>query len=141
MTDAAPALLKDLLGPKALTVIAEAGSAASPHFGRAAFLEAASNGLAALSIMERVRHIADALKPALPADYPAAIAIVRAMAPRLRPGFQAIAITEFVPRHGLDDIDTSLAALADLTRYGSAEFAIRPFLAAQPERTLAVMAV
>ncbi len=116
------------MGPRALVTIADAGKAASPRFDRAAFLGAASAGLEALSIMERVRHIADALKIALPDDYAEAVGIVGAMAPRLTHGFQAVAITEFVAQHGLDDVDRSMAALAELTRYGTAEFAIRPFL-------------
>ncbi|HWW58279.1 MAG TPA: DNA alkylation repair protein [Sphingopyxis sp.] len=141
MTDeaATPALLKDILGPQALETIAGAGTAASPHFDRGAFLSAASDGLDALSIMERVRHIADALRVALPRDYPAALDIIRSMAPRLTHGFQAIAVTEYVARYGLDDFDASMAALADLTCFGSAEFAIRPFLARDFERALATM--
>ncbi|MBL8652252.1 MAG: DNA alkylation repair protein [Sphingopyxis sp.] len=138
MTDPAP-LLKDILGAQALVTIADAGTAASPRFDRTAFLTAASGGLDALSIMERVRHIADALVPALPADYASALTIVRAMAPRLTHGFQAVAITEYVARHGLADFDASLAALADLTQYGTAEFAIRPFLAQHPDHVLGVM--
>lgn len=134
-----PALLKDILGPQALETIADAGSRASSRFDHRAFLAAASNGLEALSIMERVRHIADALKGALPDDYADALAILRAMAPDLTHGFQAVAITEFVARHGLHDFDRSLEALADLTRFGTAEFAIRPFLAQHAERTLSVM--
>ena len=66
---ASPALLKDILGPQALQTIADAGTAASPQFDRATFLRAASDGLDALSIMERVRHIADALHSALPGGY------------------------------------------------------------------------
>jgi 3-methyladenine DNA glycosylase AlkC len=137
---AAAALLKDILGPRALTIIADAGTAASPRFDRHGFLSSASNGLETLSIMERVRHIADALNVALPADYADALEIVRAMGPQLTHGFQAVAVTEFVARYGLGDFDRSMAALADLTRFGSAEFAIRPFLAMHTKRTLATMA-
>ncbi len=90
--------------------------------------------------MERVRHIADALHAALPADYPAALDILRALAPHLTHGFQAVAATEYVARFGLDDFDRSMDALADLTRFGTAEFAIRPFLALDPDRALAKMA-
>ncbi|KGB53260.1 DNA-3-methylpurine glycosylase [Sphingopyxis sp. LC81] len=137
---ASPALLKDILGPQALETIGDAGVAASRHFDHAAFLSAASDGLDALSIMERVRHIADALHAALPGDYAAALDVVRAMAPRLTHAFQAMAVTEYVARYGLDDFDPSMDALADLTRFGSAEFAIRPFLAADTRRALTVMA-
>jgi len=139
MTQETPALLKDILGPQALQTIGDAGMAASSCFDRAAFLSAASAGLDTLSIMERVRHIADALRAALPGDYVVALDVVRAMAPRLTHGFQAMAVTEYVARYGLDDFDRSMEALADLTRFGSAEFAIRPFLAADTPRALAIM--
>ena len=137
---ASPALLKDILGPEALAAIADAGTAAAAGFDRIAFLAAATEGLDALSIMERVRHIADALHPALPAAYPEALGIVRAMAPRLTHGFQAMAVTEYVARYGIGDFDLSMDALADLTRSGTAEFAIRPFLARDTPRALAIMA-
>lgn len=141
MTDEKSApLLKDILGPAALAVIADAGAAASSRFDRTAFIAAASRGLDALSIMERVRHIADALPAALPADYRAALEVLRAMAPRLTHGFQAVALTEYVARYGLDDFAASMDALAALTRFGTAEFAIRPFLAQDAKATLAVMA-
>lgn len=132
-------LLKDLLGAEAVAIIADAGAAASRVFDRDAFMGAALDGLEPLSIMERVRHIAAALHAALPTDYATALEVVRAIAPRLTHGFQAIAVTEFVARQGLGDFKRSMEALADLTRFGSAEFAIRPFLAADPERTLAQM--
>lgn len=128
------------MGPQALATIADAGVAASPRFDRRAFLAAATDGLAALSIMQRVRHIADALRHALPADYRTALAVIEAMAPQLTHSFQAIAVTEYVARHGLDDFDRSMDALAALTRFGTAEFAIRPFLALDADRALATMA-
>ncbi|WP_439568964.1 DNA alkylation repair protein [Sphingopyxis sp.] len=128
------------MGPQALTVIADAGVAASPRFDRSAFLAAASTGLDALSIMERVRHIAGALRPALPADYAAALDVIGAMAPRLTHGFQVVAVTEYVARYGLDEFDRSMDALAALTRFGTAEFAIRPYLAQDADRALATMA-
>lgn len=140
MTDkTAPALLKDILGPQALSIIADVGASVSSRFDRDGFLSTASDGLDTLSIMERVRHIADALYVALPARYVDALEIIRAMTPQLTHGFQAVAITEFVARYGLSDFDRSMDALADLTRFGSAEFAIRPFLAQDTGRALAVM--
>ncbi len=128
--------MKDLLGPAAIRAIADAGAAASADFDRDAFLAAASDGLEARSIMERVRHIADALAAALPADPAAALAIVRAMGPRLAGAFQAVAVTEYAARHVQDAFDAALDTIAALTRHGTGEFAVRPFLAADPARTL-----
>ncbi len=136
---AAHPLMKDILGPAALRVIADAGMAASPRFDRAAFLDTATQGLDALSVMARVRHIADALHGALPGDYPHALAVLRAMGPHVTHAFQGFALAEYVARYGLHDVDASMEALADLTRHGSAEFAIRPFLAHDPTRVLAQM--
>lgn len=131
--------LKDLLGLLAVTAIADAGAAVSSRFDRQGFLAAAVDALEGLSIMERVRHIAASLEMALPSDYSESLNIVLAMAPRLKHGFQGVALAELVARRGLGDFERSLEALADLTRHGSAEFAIRPFLAKDPPRTLAVM--
>lgn len=140
MTDkTTPALLKDILGPQALAIIADAGVSVSSRFDRDGFLSAASDRLDTLSIMERVRHIANALYVALPPRYMDALEIIRAMVPKLTHGFQAVAATEYVARYGLGDFDRSMVALTDLTRFGSAEFAIRPFLVQDTERTIAVM--
>lgn len=140
MTDKTTApLLKDILGPQALTIIADVGTSVSSRFDRGGFLRAASDGLDTLSIMERVRHIADSLNAALRTRYAEALEIVRAIVPQLTHGFQAVALTEFIARYGLGDFDRSMNALADLTRFGTAEFAIRPFLQQDTERTLAVM--
>lgn len=128
------------MGPQALATIADAGVAASPRFDRSVFLAAATDGLDALSIMERVRHIADALHPALPADYGAALDVIAAIAPRLTHTFQAVAVTEYVARYGQHDFDRSMDALAALTRFGTAEFAIRPFLVIDADRALSTMA-
>lgn len=132
-------MIKDILGLQALETIADAGVAVSPSFDRNVFLSTARSELETLSIMERVRHIADALKVALPTDYATALKTIRAIAPRLTHGFQAVALSEYVARHGLTDYERSMEALAYLTRFGSAEFAVRPFLALDLERTLAVM--
>lgn len=123
-----PALMKDLLGAQAVSTIANAGKSVTQQFDHDLFLSTALSGLAELSIMERVRHIADALKCALPSDYSLAVTILRAMMPALKPGFQAIAVTEFVARNGLTDFALSMEALTQLTRFGSAEFAVRPFI-------------
>ena len=48
------------------------------------------------------------LKVALPADYPAALEMLRAMAPRTTQGFQARALAEYVARQGLDGLPDHL---------------------------------
>lgn len=85
----------------------------------------------------RLRHLALSLGPALP-EYPAALSILRRVAERSE-GFMGMVFSEFVYCFGQDDPDRSLPALHEFTRYGSSEFAIRPFLARDQVTTLEVM--
>lgn len=134
--EAAP-LLKDLLNAKALALIGRAAAQAHPAFDQRAYLVMAREGLEELSIMQRMSRAADCLRAHLPADYPKALKIVRRMAPLLPGGFADMVLPEFVGRHGLEHFDLSLEALRELTPYSSAEFAIRPYIALDPEAVLA----
>ncbi len=135
--EAAP-LLKDLLNAKALALIGRAAAQAHPSFDERAYLVMAREGLEELSIMQRMSRAADCLRAHLPADYPKALKIVRRMAPLLPGGFADMVLPEFVGRHGLEHFDLSLEALRELTPYSSAEFAIRPYIALDPDAVLAL---
>jgi 3-methyladenine DNA glycosylase AlkC len=90
------------------------------------------------SLMERMRHIPKVLRQTLPQDYRTALEILMQAASLLRnKGFHVIGFTEFVPLYGLDDLDASLPALAHFTQYGSAEFAVRPFILRDTPRLMA----
>lgn len=80
----------------------------------------------------RMHHTAACLRDSLPADYPAALKILRQVAPHIQ-GFEALTFPDFVEQFGLEHRQLSLAALAYFTRFGSAEFAIRPFLEQDPQ--------
>ncbi len=112
-----------------------------------AFVAEAVEGLEALELKDRVRRVSDVLRRHLGPDYRAAVAhILRALPPPLEgtegvtAGFLMWPLCQLVEDHGVDDPETSLEALHELTRRFSAEFAIRPFLIRHPERTLALLA-
>jgi 3-methyladenine DNA glycosylase AlkC len=130
-------LLKDLLNAQALARIGRAAAQAHPAFDQRAYLAMAREGLDELSIMQRMSRAADSLRAHLPADYPKALKIVRKMAPLLPGGFADMVLPEFVGRHGLEHVEMSLEALRELTPYSSAEFALRPFIAQDPDAVLA----
>ncbi len=130
-------LLKDLLNPQALARIGHAAAQVHPAFDAQVYLARACEGLETLSIMQRMGRAADSLRGQLPADTPQALALVRQMAPLLPRGFAHMVLPELVGRHGLDHFELSLQALRELTPYSSAEFAIRPFIAQDPEGVLA----
>ncbi|MGB3502053.1 MAG: DNA alkylation repair protein [Mesorhizobium sp.] len=141
MTDTAAASpeLKHIFNRERLEHFARETSAVFPAFADAAFLDHASRNLDDLGIMQRMRQVAQAYDATLPASYEQALDILGALAPRIGHGFASISLCEFVTIRGTDHFDRSMAALAHFTRFGSAEFAIRPFIQRDAGRALAIM--
>jgi 3-methyladenine DNA glycosylase AlkC len=138
-TAAAPAL-KELINASRLKRVARILAEVAPDVDAGVFQKAALKGLEPLSIMERVRHVAQALHGALPGSYRQQLAVLHELSPRLADeGFLNLALPEFVALHGLDDFSASMDALKAFTSMGTSEFAIRPFLRQDLARTLKVM--
>ena len=93
-----------------------------------------------LELKQRMRHIAQSLRAGLPDDYPAALEIVVKTTEKLLAergesmAFDHCFIPDFVEVYGTDDPGLSIPALEVITRWCSAEFAVRPFLLRYPER-------
>ncbi|MEZ6044714.1 MAG: DNA alkylation repair protein [Planctomycetaceae bacterium] len=85
-------------------------------------------------------HIAQTLKQYLPEDYPSAVSLLVTTIEQLpqdkHSGFLGMYFPEFVALYGLDDWKTSLPALARFTPFASSEFAVRPFILADPKRMM-----
>jgi 3-methyladenine DNA glycosylase AlkC len=98
-----------------------------------------------LELKARVRHIAIALHHFLPHDFKEAAKILVSLSQSLRQaeireqGFETIFIPEYILVYGTEHPDASLEALEEITKLVSAEFAIRPFLLRDPEKTLRKM--
>jgi len=134
-----PAPFKNWFNADLYRKVAELVAAEAPGFDRARFLQLTLTGLEDRELMERMRQTAIALEAALPGTYQEKLAVLRALAPRVGQGFVALACSEFVARYGLAEAATSLEALRFFTRFGSAEFAVRPFLQRDLAGTLAVL--
>ncbi len=91
-----------------------------------------------LSLMARVQHIATQLGHFLPADFSQACQILFPVSAEFS-GLVGFIFPEFVSQFGLAQPDIALPALAHFTQFSTSEFAIRPFLQAYPELTLAQM--
>lgn len=141
MDDDRPAYpaLKEIFDRARLASIADAAAEVAPGFDRDRFMAVATKDLDNLGIMQRMRQTAAALDAALAMPFPTGAGLLRELAPRIDHGFAAIALCEYVALFGRGHFDLAMQALHDLTRYGSAEFAVRHFLAADFERTLAAM--
>ncbi|MFN0130235.1 MAG: DNA alkylation repair protein [Verrucomicrobiales bacterium] len=134
-----PPPLKEWFDDARFREIAAHLSEVSPQFSRLRFLDVALDGLAGRSLMQRMHQCAVAVETALPGTYRQKLPPLRQLAPRLDHEFVAIFLSDFVASYGLDDFDHSLEALRFFTVFGSAEFAVRPFLVADQARTLAAM--
>ena len=142
------AQLKLQFGTAVPREIARMIAAVHPDFDARSFLVRALRGYAPLTLTQRARQIAAALRHELPADYPVALRILMesAVQPRrhrARHGMSSFLFMPhgyFIAEHGLDHFGPSMAAQHLLTRLFTAEFSIRPFLQRHPRRTLALLA-
>jgi len=91
-----------------------------------------------LELMQMSRSATESLARLLPSSYPEAIGILREIAPEAK-GMETFCLPTFVQLYGLDDWSTSLPAMAFFTKYASCEFAIRPFILADPGRAMAFL--
>ncbi|MGD8397232.1 MAG: DNA alkylation repair protein [Anaerolineae bacterium] len=131
--------IKDLFDEESVGALADALQGAHGAFDRATFMARVFDAAwPDRALKQRIRHITVVLHDLLPADYRAALDILH----RAMPGVKGIILwvfTDYVEVYGLDDWDASIPALEVFTERMSAEFAIRPFIARYPERTMAQM--
>lgn len=149
---------KNLINAQTVTWAGQHLQRADPSFDRARFEQLAGDGLDGLDMKARAMQIATALEATLPSHFDAAARQIEAsLAPpgradsqgddlgELRAGPAGLAgwvvwsLGEFVVRRGQHDVPRALATLQALTQRFSAEFALRPFIAAAPDQVYPVL--
>ena len=132
-------LWKDALNRTSVSALADVVIRIHGKFDRRAFVEAVlTDEFYGMELKARIGHIARLLQKFLPRDYSRAVKILTRAAPHLGE-WQNWILTDYVRQFGPEHFDTSVAALKNLTQYGSSEFAIRPFVVKYPERMLEIM--
>ena len=139
MPDEVSPALKEMFNAARFRQIATLLTDVHRGFDQKQFLQLATTGLEPLSLLQRMRQGTHALHATLPASYPKALGVLRKLAPKIEHGFVGIMLPDFVGVYGHEHVDESLDELHFLTRFSSAEFAIREFLKRDLTRTLAVM--
>jgi 3-methyladenine DNA glycosylase AlkC len=137
-TTTSPAL-KEIFNSARLEHIASEMRAVYPGFDAKAFLHMTHDGLAGLSVMQRMARVSECLHAVLPLSYEASLYVLREVAPRLNSAFVSMFLPHYVASYGRHTFDLSLDALKYFTRFGSSEFAVRHFLRDDLERTLNAM--
>ena len=138
-----PEPLKNMFNERSVGALAEATQREYPGFDRKGFtarvFDAAWEGS---ELKERIRHLATLLGEFLPTDYPTALEILRRVIPHLtEQGFEKMVFPDFVEVYGQQDWEASIPALEYFTQFMSAEFAIRPFILREFDRTMGQMLV
>lgn len=100
--------------------------------------ELSSPDFQALELMQMSRRATEHLAELLPPTYAEAVEVLKRVAPEAK-GMEAFSMPTYVELYGLDDWHTSLPAMAFFTKYASCEFAIRPYILADPARAMAFM--
>jgi 3-methyladenine DNA glycosylase AlkC len=135
-----PFLLKNLFDRTSVGAIGDAVGTALPAFDRSLFMERVfDDGWEARELKQRMRHVTTVLHDLIPGDYRQQLGVLLAAAASATEGFPALVYSDFVQTYGTDDWEASVPALATFTKLASAEFAIRPFIASDQDRTLAQM--
>jgi 3-methyladenine DNA glycosylase AlkC len=135
-----PEKLKDVLfSLDSLHGLADAIAAVHPQFDREGFLSLVqSGGWEQRELKDRMRHVTQCLHRALARDFTAALDILKRVAPSLS-GFYPLVCSDYVQCYGQDHWELSLPALAFFTPFGTSEYAVRPFIAQDPSRAMAVL--
>ncbi len=89
-------------------------------------------------LKQKMRHTTVCLHHFLPADFSETVKILQALVPKVK-DFEAIVLPDYVEVYGIDSPEISVPALGELTKCGSSEFAIRPFLNNNLEGTMKYM--
>jgi len=143
--------LKDALyNPEKVQKIATEIKAVYPDFEQESFEKDVLDLFPELELKERMYHIRDMLTHYLPQDYREAVNILLEALPEALDNtksdddfgdFIYAPYGEFVTLHGccLEHLDFSLAALREISKRFSVEFAIRDFINTFPTETLAVL--
>jgi 3-methyladenine DNA glycosylase AlkC len=140
--------LKNMFGVDVPERLASMIVAADPEFDSAGFLAVALDGYEELELTPRARQVAVALRRFLPDDVERALGvIVSSLGPELGDPtvqgmevFLHLPLVFFVADYGLDTFEASMSAQYELTKRFTAEYSIRAFLDAHPERSLARLA-
>ena len=93
-------------------------------------------------LKDRMKHIANVLHHFLPDKYPEAIAFILSIVRDIEQSelsemrLEGMFLPEYVEKFGLHDLETSVVAMEEITKFASCEFAVRPFIKKYPEKMM-----
>lgn len=135
-----PKLWKDHVDRASLERFARSLAQVYPTFNTSGFVAACiGDQFDHLELKARLASLGRRLRDFLPDDYTQAVDILIAAAPHAN-GFENWILTSYVEQFGLDHLQDSVRAMKELTKHGSAEFCVRPFIIKHEPEMLRVLA-
>ncbi len=132
--------LKDIFFTKdTMRAFANTIGKAYPSFNKRKFLDLIFDGtFKAKEFMDKSRHTTHCLHETFPKSYKKALDIIKTAAPLVK-SVEGLSFPDYVAKYGMEEWDLSLPALGHITKYVTAELAVRPFLDREPEKVMAFM--
>jgi 3-methyladenine DNA glycosylase AlkC len=128
-------LLKDLYSPAFYKNLANALSAVLPSFNKQRFIsQIFTDDFSDKELKARMRHTSVVLHTFMPSDFKKTVGILGKLIQQLRTsgskedGLAYIFLPDYIELYGIDDLETSVRALEEITQFVSCEFAVRPFI-------------
>jgi len=117
------------------------------EFPEEKFIGAVKDKYENLSFSQRIEMHADELKKCLPDNYEAAVDILIKILSDENPNetgmfsdyYWIMPIGKFVEKYGLDNFEKSIKAIEEITKRNTGEYAIRPYIRKNPEKTVEIM--
>jgi 3-methyladenine DNA glycosylase AlkC len=135
--NAVPTYLKHLFNEPFVRKVASVFKQLLPAFPDAEFCTIVLGSLDGLELKDRQRLISTNIVLGLQGlGIKESIDVLVKAAPELT-GYPGVVVPDCIAAIGLSHPDDALVALRDVTAYSTSEFAVRPFLAAYPELTIA----
>ena len=121
-------LLKNIYNKRLVTSLATEIMKFYPYFNNEEFINhVIDKKWKNKELKQRIRHISESLKNALPDNYKKSIKILKPVSLKFS-GLEHLIFPDFVELCGLDDLDTSIPAMEYFTQRSSSEFPVRPFI-------------
>ena len=139
--------LKYYYGKELAELLAEKINPVYPKFNKKGFVNTISRSVKDLELKARVEVITDALREYLPKKYEYAVNIfLKILGPEnsnetgmFKEYYWLMPVALFVEKYGIDDFDTSVKAIYEITKRNTGEYAIRPFIRKYPVKTIKIM--
>lgn len=140
--------MKNNFGKNLAELLNEKIIKAYPDFKSKQFISYVEKNCEPLELKDRVALIAESFEKVLSSDYRKNINLLTAIMGEPNPKetgmfsefYWLMPVGVYIERNGLNDFETSVKAIYELTQRNTGEYAIRPFIEKYPEQMIKVMA-